>query len=63
MNIGSWYVINAANLTPTGGIGYGQGGYGQGPYGGGFGEGGEDYPDVTNLGTDFQLWVDDTPAF
>ena len=24
--------------------------------------GGVDYPDNTNLGTDFQLWVDDTPS-
>jgi hypothetical protein len=63
LNIGSWYIINVANGTPTGGsgIGYGQGGYGQGPYGGQAGQGGEDYPDSSNLGTDFQLWVDDTP--
>lgn len=63
LNIGSWYVVNVANLLPTGssGLGYGQGFYGQGPYGGSSGQGGEDYPDSNNLGTDFELWVDDTP--
>jgi hypothetical protein len=63
LNIGSWYIVNVANLRPTGqgGVGYGQGFYGQGPYGGQSGQGGEDYPTSSNLGTDFQLWVDDTP--
>lgn len=64
LNIGSWYLINVSNLsTDVGGdTGYGQGGYGQGPYGGEQGQGGSDYPNSTNLGTDFQLWVDDTPT-
>jgi hypothetical protein len=64
LKIGSWYVINVANTTPSGGsgLGYGQGGYGQGPYGGGSAQGGEDYPDASNLGTAFQLWVGDTPT-
>jgi hypothetical protein len=61
--IGSWYIINVANGLPTGssGIGYGQGDYGQGGYGGESGQGGVDFPDATNLGTSFQLWVGDTP--
>lgn len=60
--IGSCFIINIANLIPTGSnIGYGQGGYGQGPYGGELAQGGIDYPDDTNLGQTFQLWWDDTP--
>lgn len=64
LGIGSWYVINVSNGLPTGGsgIGYGGGFYGQGPYGGQSGQGGTDYPDSTNLGTSFQLWVGDTPT-
>lgn len=63
LKIGSWYIVNVANLIASGGsaTGYGSGGYGAGPYGGESGQGGEDYPDDTNLGTDFQLWVNDTP--
>jgi len=62
--IGSWYVVNVSNLstqTESGG-GYGEGFYGLGPYGGESGQGGLDYPNSTNLGTDFQLWVGDTPV-
>jgi hypothetical protein len=61
--IGSWYIVNVANLTVTGAsdVGYGQGGYGFGGYGGASGQGGQDYPDASNLGTAFQLWVGDTP--
>lgn len=64
LNIGSWYVVNVSNLTVEVGseVGYGEGGYGFGLYGGEIGQGGIDYPNSTNLGTDFQLWVDDTPA-
>lgn len=64
LGIGSWYIINVANSTPTGasGVGYGEGFYGEGPYGGQSGQGGEDYPDANNLGTDFQLWVNDSPS-
>lgn len=61
LNIGSWYIINIANGIPTGSQGYGQGGYGQGNYGGAAGQGGVDFPDSTNLGISFQLWVNDTP--
>jgi hypothetical protein len=62
--IGSWYVINVSNLIAEAGsgVGYGQGGYGAGVYGGQLGLGGIDYPNSTNLGTDFQLWVGDTPT-
>jgi hypothetical protein len=63
--IGSAYIVNVSNTNEssvTTGLGYGQGGYGQGGYGGGIGLGGVDYPDNTNLGTDFQLWWDDTPT-
>lgn len=64
LNIGSWYIVNVSNLTLDIGTetGYGEGFYGFGPYGGLLVEGGIDYPDNTNLGTDFQLWVNDTPA-
>lgn len=63
MQIGSWYVINLGNIYPTTleGVGYGQGPYGGGPYGGQQGQGGEDYPDDSNLGIQFQMWVSDTP--
>jgi hypothetical protein len=63
LEIGSWYIVNVSNLLVTSGsaTGYGQGFYGDGPYGGENGQGGIDYPDLSNLGTDFQLWVDDTP--
>ncbi len=63
LKIGSAFIINAGNTTPSGGSGegYGQGGYGQGPYGGQSGQGGEDYPDASNLGTGFQLWWGDSP--
>ncbi len=62
--IGSWYIINVSNLISETGseTGYGQGAYGAGPYGGQLGQGGVDYPNSTNLGTDFQLWVGDTPS-
>jgi hypothetical protein len=61
--IGSWYIINVSNtqVSGTSGIGYGEGGYGLGPYGGESGLSGTDYPNQYNLGTDFQLWVGDTP--
>ena len=63
LNIGSWYVVNVSNLSVDAGTetGYGEGPYGAGGYGGELGQGGFDYPNSTNLGTDFQLWVDDTP--
>lgn len=63
LNIGSWYIVNVSNLTVTGGsnVGYGEGFFGSGAYGGTTGESGVNYPDNTNLGTDFQLWVGDTP--
>lgn len=63
LNIGSWYIVNVSNLSSNSGadVGYGQGYYGFGPYGGQSGSSGLDYPNDTNLGTDFQLWVDDTP--
>ena len=63
LKIGSWYIINVSNLTVEVGseAGYGQGFYGSGLYGGQLGQGGVDWPDSTNLGTDFQLWVGDTP--
>lgn len=63
--IGSAYIINVGNLNGAGasvGFNYGQGGYGQGPYGGGIGFGGVDYPDDTNLGTNFLLFWGDTPS-
>jgi hypothetical protein len=63
--IGAWYIINVSNLLVETGsdVGYGMGPYGGPPgYGGEQGQGGVDYPDNTNLGTDFQLWVDDTPT-
>jgi len=65
LKIGSWYIVNVSNLFPKTGsnTGYGEGFYGAGPYGGEEGFGGLDYPNDTNLGTDFQLWVDDTPLF
>jgi len=64
LRIGSWYIVNVSNITPQSGseIGYGEGFYGAGPYGGEAGLGGTDYPNDTNLGTDFQLWIDDTPT-
>lgn len=65
LKIGSAYIVNVSNKNEssvTAGLGYGEGGYGEGGYGGGIGFGGIDYPDDTNLGTDFQLWWDDTPA-
>jgi hypothetical protein len=75
LKIGSAYIVNVSNInsvspssTAAGGdIGFGQGGFGQGGYGGaGYGGstglGGLDYPDDTNLGTDFELWWDDTPV-
>jgi hypothetical protein len=64
LKIGSWYIINVSNLLVEGGsgIGYGEGFYGGGPYGGGAGMEGIDYPNQTNLGSDFQLWVGDTPT-
>lgn len=63
LQIGSWYVVNVSNLLVESGsdIGYGEGFYGEGPYGGQVGQGGTDYPNDTNLGLDFQLWVGDTP--
>jgi hypothetical protein len=64
LGIGSWFIVNVSNIVATigGETGYGEGGYGMGPYGGVNGEGGMDYPNSTNLGTDFQLWVGDTPT-
>lgn len=64
LGIGSWYMVNVSNLSSDDGadVGYGQGYYGFGPYGGQSGSAGLDWPDDTNLGTDFQLWVDDTPS-
>lgn len=65
LDIGSAYIVNVANAnngTTGAGLGYGSGGYGQGGYGGGGGGGGIDYPDNTNLGTQFQLWWGDTPT-
>jgi hypothetical protein len=64
LNIGAWYVINVSNLQVDTSTeeGYGQGPYGAGGYGGELGQGGIDYPNNLNLGTDFQLWVDDTPT-
>jgi hypothetical protein len=63
LNIGSWFLVNVSNLKveASSSLGYGEGGYGQGGYGGEQGQGGTNYPNSTNLGTDFQLWVDDTP--
>jgi hypothetical protein len=62
LGIGSWFIINVANLSPNGSdLGYGEGPYGFGAYGGESGQGGLDYPNSTNLGTDFQLWVGDSP--
>jgi len=64
LRIGSAYIVNVSNKVPIGtkGLGYGEGGYGEGPYGGIPGFAGVDYPDNTNLGTDFQLWWGDTPT-
>lgn len=64
LGIGSWYIVNVSNLSSNDGsdVGYGQGYYGYGPYGGQVGSAGLDWPDDTNLGTDFQLWVNDTPS-
>jgi hypothetical protein len=61
LKIGAWYIINVSNLVAaqTFSIGYGEGGYGGGPYGGSVGGGGSDWPNNTNLGTDFQLWIED----
>ena len=61
--IGSWYIVNVSNTQISGTLstGYGEGLYGEGPYGGGAGLAGSDYPNQYNLGTDFQLWVGDTP--
>jgi len=63
LRIGSWYVVNVSKIVPKVGAftGYGEGWYGAGPYGGELGLGGTDYPNDTNLGSDFQLWVGDTP--
>jgi hypothetical protein len=44
--IGSAYIVNVSNLAPTNVDA----------------AGGLDYPDSTNLGTDFQLWWGDTPS-
>jgi hypothetical protein len=61
LQIGSWYIINVSNTIPTNIANpYGTGGFGFGPYPGDPGIG--DFPDDSNLGTDFQLWVGDTPA-
>lgn len=64
LGIGSCFIVNVSNLMLESGseVGYGEGQYGAGPYGGGLGFAGVDYPDKTNLGTDFQLWWDDTPS-
>lgn len=62
LKIGSWYLVNVSNLIVENSLGYGQQGYGTTPYGGVIQEGGVDYPNNTNLGTDFQLWVGDTPT-
>lgn len=64
LKIGAWYIVNISNLSVDTGsfVGYGEGPYGAGGYGGLLGQGGFDYPNDTNLGTDFQLWVDDTPT-
>jgi len=64
LGIGSAYLVNASNLAPGqgGSLGYGAGDYGGGAYGGDSGQGGSDYPNSTNLGTDFQLWWGDTPT-
>src|SRR6185312_15137310 len=58
LNIGSWYLVDVSNLSVESGssVGYGEGPFGGGPYGGQVGQGGTDYPNSTNLGTDFQLW-------
>lgn len=63
LNIGSWYLVDVSNLSveSASSTGYGEGPFGGGPYGGQVGQGGVDYPNATNLGTDFELWVDDTP--
>ena len=65
LGIGAWYVVNVSNLKAETGTseGYGDGGFGDGGYGGELDQGGIDYPNNTNLGTDFQLWVDDTPPY
>lgn len=64
LNIGAWYVVNVSNTNAAtnSNYAYGQGGYGAGPYGGSVDFGGLDYPGPNNLGTDFELWVDDTPT-
>lgn len=65
LKIGSAYIVNVSNKTPIAQAasgGYGQGGYGEGPYGGSSGYAGVDYPDNTNLGTDFQIWWGNTPT-
>lgn len=64
LNIGAWYIVNVSNIPVASGTdeGYGEGGFGGGDYGGQIGQSGTDYPDNTNLGTDFQLWIDDTPT-
>jgi hypothetical protein len=62
--IGSWYIVNVSNLLVTSGsidTGFGQGAFGIGAFGAP-GQGGVDYPNNTNLGSDFQLWVGDTPT-
>lgn len=61
LNIGSWYIINVSNLNAAQMLpyGYGEGGYGGDPYGGESGSSGVDWPSNMNLGTDFQLWIED----
>lgn len=67
LNIGAWYVVNVSNvilnspLESGASAGYGGGNYGSGGFGGDEGMSGYDWPNDTNLGTDYQLWVDDTP--
>jgi hypothetical protein len=64
LKIGAWYIVNVSNIQTVAQTneGYGQGQFGAGGYGGSSGQGGTDYPDNTNLGTDFELWIDDTPS-
>jgi hypothetical protein len=63
LEIGSWYVVNVSNLPAQGGrtIGYGEGLFGFNPYGGDSSGKMIDWPTNKNLGTDYQLWVSDTP--
>lgn len=64
LGIGSWYIVNVSNLIPvqSSSQGYGLRGFGSGPYGGDIGMVNFDWPGDSNLGSDFQLWVNDTPA-